>query len=94
MKLFNFSLLCNCSKAALNNGNKLFGITDNLECWGFNGTASDLMSLQKSSHCVMAYYTKPACVELDMLCAGTSEGQENSVSSFIYLAIGKNISNS
>eukprot|EP00112_Aurelia_sp_Birch-Aquarium-sp1_P005403 Seg1614.5 transcript_id=Seg1614.5/GoldUCD/mRNA.D3Y31 product="Tolloid-like protein 1" protein_id=Seg1614.5/GoldUCD/D3Y31 len=82
-----YDLLCRCSTTALKNGNKLFGITDNAQCWGFNGTASDLVSLEKSSHCIVPFFAKPACKEHHRFCAATSQNQ--TVSNFIYLAIEK-----
>ena len=89
IRFFHSSLLCRCSKAALKSGYTLFGITDHAHCWGFNGTESSLASLKESSGCVNASIMKPFCKESDKICAGAIRFID--VSSFIYLALGKNI---
>ena len=92
-KSFCFSFLCRCAVAAEKNRYGLFGITDEVKCWGFNGNKGNLMRLKKSSHCIHASKTGATCKETDTVCAGTSNDQETESyqASFIYSAFGKNM---
>ena len=71
----------------------LFGITDEIKCWGFDGNKGSLKRLKKSSLCIRASKKRGICKEDDIVCAGTSKDQETESyqASFIYSAFGKKI---
>lgn len=65
------SLACSCAKNAIDNGNAIFGLTNNGECWtGPDDSKYDMNGV--SDACVT--FDKKACAEDSELCTGKEGG--------------------